>query len=392
MENSKSIDTVTAKKVRNHIPGDLTISIISKLPLKSLVRFRCIQKSWSVLFENPHFMNMYRVNFVSNNNFSYDNDSCLTLESEFSYYGFRGTLFSCHGEKFENKVKLDWPPLFQEGNECINILGSLVDETLCLYTGILFPKTVFWNLSTKEFKILPPSPIERQPSHYKFVSSHMGFGYDYVRKDHKVIRNATKWIQYDMENSETNESIWEVYSLRKNFWRKLDVHIPLGSVTLGDTMYTNGVCHWWDRDEDCLVSFDLSSEVFYKTPLPLHLDGYLYCESKDKRFIALNGFIAFITTDTTNYGNTTSTIHISILGEYGMKESWTKLFIVESLPSYVDHPIGAGNKGDIFFKTKYKELVQFDLNTHKIEKLPVKGILHTSQILLYKKISLFIQD
>ncbi|CAK8532267.1 unnamed protein product [Lathyrus sativus] len=392
MKNSKSTNFDIAEKVRNHVPNDLTMSIISKLPLKSLVRFRCIQKSWSLLFENPHFMNMYRVNFASNNNFSYDDDSCVTLEFKLSYYGFRGTLFSRYGEKFENKVKLDWPPLFQEDNRCVNILGSFVDETICIYTGILVPKTAFWNLSTKELKVLPPSPIESQPSHYKFVFSLMGFGYDLVRDDYKVIQNATEWIRCSIEDTESNESIWELYSLKTNSWRKLDVNIPLGSVTLGATVHTSGVCHWWDKNEDCLVSFDLGCEVFYKTPLPLHVDGNFYYEPKDKRFMALNGSISFITTYAANDGSTTSTFHISILGEYGVKESWTKLFIIESLPSYVDRPIGAGSKGEIFFKTKYQKLVQFDLNTQKIEKLPIKDLLHTFQIFLYKKIFLFIKD
>ncbi|CAK8532258.1 unnamed protein product [Lathyrus sativus] len=389
MESSKSKNSVAAEKVRNHVPNDLTMSIISKLPLKSLVRFRCLQKAWSLLFENPHFMNMYRVHFASNKKFSYDDDSYLALEFKFSYYGFCGNLFSRYGE---NEVKLDWPPVFQEDNRCINILGSFDDKTLCIYTGILVPKTVFWNLSTKEFKVLPPSPIESHPSHYKFVFKLMGLGYDCVRDDHKVIRNAMEWIRYNIEDTESNEYIWELYSRRTNSWRKLDVDIPLGSDALGATVYTNGACHWWDRDGNCLVSFDLICEVFYKTPLPLHVDGNFNCESKDKRFMALNGSIAFITTYATNYESTTSTLHISILGEYGVKESWTKLFIIESLPSYVDRPIGAGNKGEIFFKTKYKELVQFDLNTRKIDKLPIKDLLHTFQILLYKKILLSIED
>ncbi|XP_058726193.1 F-box/kelch-repeat protein At3g06240-like [Vicia villosa] len=323
------------------------MSIISKLPIKSLVRFRCVRKSWSLLFENPHFMNMYRINFASNNNFSYDDDSCLTLELTMSYSGFYGTLFLLYGMRFENKVKLDWPPLFQEDNGCIKILGSPIDETLCLYNGLLLPKIVFWNLSTKEFKVLPPSPIESQPPYYKFGFTLMGFGYDNVRDDYKVILNAFEWFQCDFEDNQSNESIWELYSLRKNTWRKLDVDIPLGSATLDALVHTNGMSHWWDKDEDCLVSFDLSNEVFFKTPLPLDVGDTVYFESIDKRFVALNGSIAFITTYTASYGSTTPTLHISILGEHGVKKSWIKLFIVESLPSCFNRVIGAGNKDQI---------------------------------------------
>ncbi|XP_058776578.1 F-box/kelch-repeat protein At3g06240-like [Vicia villosa] len=356
MENSKSKDPISTEKVSNHVPSDLTMLIISKLPLKSLVRFRCIHKSWSLLFENPHFMNMYRINFVSNDNFSYDDDSCLTLEFTMSSHGLCTTLFSLYGYRFENKVKLDLSPLFQEDNECIKILGSPIDETICLYNGFQIPKIIFWNLSTKDFKVLPPSPIESQPPYYKFVFSLMGFGYDHVRDDHKVIRNAIEWTQFDFEDTQSNEFIWELYSLRNNSWRKLDVDISLGFVTLGSQFHTYGMCHWGDEDENCLVSFDLSSEVFFKTPLPLHRDDNVYYKFMDKRLMALNGSIAFITTYATRYGTTTHTLCISILGEYGVKKSWIKLFNVESLPSYFDRPIGAGSKGDIFFKTKYNEL------------------------------------
>jgi hypothetical protein len=40
----------------------------------------------------------------------------------------------------------------------------------------------------------------------------------------------------------------------------------------------------------------------------------------------------------------TITFYISILGEFGVEESWTKLFIVRPLSS-VDRPIGVGVKG-----------------------------------------------
>ncbi|CAJ2636617.1 unnamed protein product [Trifolium pratense] len=46
-----------------------------------------------------------------------------------------------------------------------------------------------------------------------------------------------------------------------------------------------------------------------------------------------------------------ATFHISILVEFGMKESWrtwTKLLTVGSLPC-VKHPLGVGSKGEIFF-------------------------------------------
>lgn len=146
-------------------------------------------------------------------------------------------------------------------------------------------------------------------------------------------------------------------------------------------MYADGVCHSWGesetRDEVYLVSFDLSNEVFVKTLIPSTMDDI------DSRVVfrhlnVLNGSIGCIL----NYANT-GTFHILILGEIGVKESWTKLFIVGPL-SCVDHPIGIGKKGDISFRKEDDELVSFNLSTQKIEELGVKGD-SLCQIIVYKE-------
>jgi hypothetical protein len=85
-------------KVRNYIPDDLALCIVSKLPLKSLKRFGCVRKSWSLLFDNDHFMNMFRNNFISYHHSYYD-DTSLMLSTLTDFY-------SLSGDNFENIVKL----------------------------------------------------------------------------------------------------------------------------------------------------------------------------------------------------------------------------------------------------------------------------------------------
>lgn len=74
------------------------------------------------------------------------------------------------------------------------------------------------------------------------------------------------------------------------------------------------------------------------------------------------------------------------MAELSRKESWTELFIVGPL-SCIDPPIGAGNKGDIFFFSKDCELVQFDLITQTIEKIDIHYHLG-NETLLYKEVFL----
>jgi len=72
------------------------------------------------------------------------------------------------------------------------------------------------------------------------------------------------------------EPLWEIYSLRSNSWRKLDVVMPTtygNGITMG--VYLNGLCHWGciigqfdSKRESNLVSFDLSNDVFFTHPYP----------------------------------------------------------------------------------------------------------------------------
>jgi F-box interacting protein len=131
-------------------------------------------------------------------------------------------------------------------------------------------------------------------------------------------------------------------------------------------VYMDGVSHWWDKNEKhtYLVSFDFCNESFTTTPIPSYIDDDSFEVNRD--LVILNGSIAFIL----NYKKA-STIHISILGELGVKESWTKLFVVGPSPS-LNYPIVAAKKGKILLRSRSnKRLVWFNLSTGMIDKIDV---------------------
>ncbi|KAE8674654.1 putative F-box protein [Hibiscus syriacus] len=55
-------------KTRTELPEMLVLEILSKLPVKSLTRFRCVCKPWSSSFETPHFITKHHQNNLKNNN------------------------------------------------------------------------------------------------------------------------------------------------------------------------------------------------------------------------------------------------------------------------------------------------------------------------------------
>jgi hypothetical protein len=138
------------------------------------------------------------------------------------------------------------------------------------------------------------------------------------------------------------------------------------------------------------VSYDLTNDKVFTTLLPLailtDLDANFDVDLVLKYLLILNGSIAVISWYNASRGfEDETTFHISILGELGVTESWTKLFIVGPLP-YIDSAFGAGKNGDIFLRNNNNELVCFDLSTQIIEELGVEGESENTIVLCKKSL------
>ncbi|KAI5439993.1 hypothetical protein KIW84_025380 [Lathyrus oleraceus] len=127
---TKAIEEI---KVRNnlHIHDDLAVE--------------CVWKSWSLLFENPPFMNMPHNHFIFNKYYNYG-----AAGPPLTY----GAFYLCSSEKFGNRIKFDLPPPFQEDGSLLYILSSVC--ILCIgqdtRRGVInSSRTVLWNPATSDF-------------------------------------------------------------------------------------------------------------------------------------------------------------------------------------------------------------------------------------------------
>ncbi|RHN74458.1 putative F-box domain-containing protein [Medicago truncatula] len=141
----------TNQKVSLHVPEDVVFSIFSKLPLKSVNRFTCVSKSWTTLFENSYFMNMFSKYMVSKYHLSYD-EACLLLNCQWR------KLYLLSGERFENKVQLNWPDPFNRSYSYTYIFGSAINGTLCI-NNENHSRIVLWNPATDESNIVPANKV-----------------------------------------------------------------------------------------------------------------------------------------------------------------------------------------------------------------------------------------
>ncbi|CAI8610083.1 unnamed protein product [Vicia faba] len=374
----------TAEKVKFrkelHIHDDIAFSILSKLCIKSLKRFECVCKSWSLLFDNPNFMTMYGNFFLTKERPSYDHTSLLLYgkftPSEVSYLDKPFEFYSVSGDRLENRVKLRWPCYnsidFLHARYDYDIIGSgSVNGILCLRRAFAFycyvKFFILWNPSTEEYKIVQPSFLDDTSS-----VSYSGFGNDSSRNDYKVL-----CLIEEVQGTFT----WEIYSLRTDSWRVLDLPLHHISKNCCQQLYMDGLSHWMcesvTHKETYLLSFDWSNEVFITTQIDDNFDFHLVLT----HLVLLNGSIALIL----NLPNTT-TFHIFVLGELSVKQSWTKIFILGPV-SFPLYPIGVGMSGDMVFRKKDdSRLILFNLTSQTIEELGIQAeglckiLIHTENL------------
>jgi len=276
---------------------------------------------------------------------------------------------------------------------------------------------VLWNPATGEFKTVPCS--HRPYKSIEFNTQPYSFGYDRVRDDYKIIRlvnfhiffegswvllpenNSPFWdMNVDFDDDDEfwegvpinmyDPNYWEIYSLRSNSWRKLNGDVMPTSWDERCQVNLNEFCHWLDLNND-MGSFDFSNEIFVATKLPsfdfskeTSFEGVSSIYDFNRRKLAtnlvvLNVFVAFICTVLK-----TAYLHIWVLGELGVKESWTKLFVSGPLPGVI-RPIAVGIKSVIFYIKEDTELACFDLSTQRIDEVLVNEEPRRLQIITYKE-------
>lgn len=211
----------------------------------------------------------------------------------------------------------------------------------------------------------------------------VGFGFDPISNDFKVVRVVERFVVFNIfeeglsKNSFRKEIEAEVYRASSGLWRQID----LGPVIFGfqwvSTTYMNGVFFWWTKHEvdDKIISFDFSDEIFKTTSLPEIGNADTY----SCKLTVLNSFVAILVIPHDHevmrscFEIWPHFVDIWVLIEFGVKESWNKLFTITT-PSTWRRPLGFWKNGELFIENGNNQLVLYDPFT-KIEKnLQLNGI------------------
>ena len=206
------------------------------------------------------------------------------------------------------------------------------------------------------------------------------FGLDDIVDDFKVVRFLDTLNTSFMADTDFVDVELEVYSLgRPGLGKQFDTLVDSNMLNIfvhyeRTKVYNNGFFYWWveakqDYDER-IVSFDCRNEVFRMTPLPDKSVIVGHCYEGCRSLMVLNGFVAMAVYPIIRKKK--ESFSIWVLLEFGVKESWTKLF---RIGHYFDleWPLCFCKNGELFMENREGELVLYDPFTQTTKNVQLNG-------------------
>ncbi|XP_073311677.1 F-box/kelch-repeat protein At3g06240-like [Primulina huaijiensis] len=334
------------------LPTDMLIEVLIRLQVKSILKFRCVCKTWCDLIRSPVFIQGHQKRerkqkvllvkrYLPSQNgdeevFSFSHNSTVPglrmriLSHSLPPRNGEGETFSFHDP--------DFPEVLVSPNLPIPILNDLnipwyrrsdipihgpCNGLVC----IAFEKTVFLcNPALREFKLLPPP---RFPVGYIVRPFKYGFGFDPLTGAYKVIHIS------DMRK-EHYEEFWynlgmisiriDMYNSATDSWKQIhDVKVPPGGYLPGYELFYNGAIHWAviaPNTSSSILCFNVSTDTFRQ--IDFH-DNFSPLE-RDLKLMELNDSLSVVRYSNLMTGQCNT--EIWVMKEYGVKESWTKQFVI----------------------------------------------------------------
>ncbi|EPS69382.1 hypothetical protein M569_05385 [Genlisea aurea] len=236
-------------------PDELIAEILIRLPVKSLLRFKSVSRSWRSLISSRRFVTKHLM---------------MMKLSDFTH---QRILLNCHGHLKQCSVSslihdpivepLDWDYSPNPFRNSVWVVGSC-HGMVCL-TVDRNRHLVLWNPSLKIFRQLPDFGVSFG-SYFAY-----GLGFDSSTDDYKLV---------GFYKDGGNCIVVKVYSLKSNEWRRMRDY--KGHSLMADpAVFVNGKLHWntivdptsggWD-----IVSVDLETEEYGTFGMPDYVKSGSY--------------------------------------------------------------------------------------------------------------------
>ncbi|XP_059670666.1 F-box protein At1g11270-like [Cornus florida] len=360
-------ETMMSNNGDNGASKDVLTEILSRLPVKSLLRFRCVCHYWYALIKTSSFITKHH----------HKNNIRLLVQHYESDYRYAIGILT--DENLGSTAPLYYN-LDEHGIE-INpdsVIGP-INGIYCLYDRNEHSMCL-WNPAIREFRPIS-LPRLNLPSYISDPTSNFGFGVDPMTNNYKLIWLRQFWDDnldgpYDLQTV-------LVYNLCTNSWRLFEIPRDQSRIvrnSLGNSTYMNGVYYWLVEDyynDYCILSFDLTNENFYDLPTLSEIP-----KSKFGELALYDNSIAIILFHPNEIEN-----YIEI---WAMKEEgfWTKQLTMGPILDVLV-PIGFwDNDRQLLIRTNSGRMILYNINTLESRDLGYYGLESALQVYRFKE-SLF---
>lgn len=348
---------------------DIIEDILLRLPVKSLIRFKCVCKQWFSLITDPTFAKWHLAQATNDEKymdrrrlsiFIYTRNQAAANVSP-SVYG--RVVGNCNGmvcTDYEFNTSI-YTPVRRDVvvDTRFHLFGRRVvgscDGLICVVQG--FNTFYLWNPSTREHKTLPRPTVVHAGRSFGGRLIY-GLGYDSSTDDYKMFRGC-----YSRSRRTT-----EVFSLKTNSWRRIHQEFPSGYYPHSrSSVLINEALHWTLRRlrrndganfSNGVVSFDLKEERFKELALPDETRA-----GSCPTLGVLGGDLAMI------QHLSDGSHQVWRMQEYGVNDSWIKLIRLPPCSIAAMAPFDHTREGDIVVLINEMELAIYNSRREALENV-----------------------
>ncbi|KAL3642408.1 hypothetical protein CASFOL_013223 [Castilleja foliolosa] len=235
-------------------PEDLMICILTRLPVKTIIRFKSVCKPWYHLFSTPEFKKLHQGQFSSD-----PENQFFILHSFIKYCCQPNNHYSIFNIESGKKMPtiLDHPFAHAQNTKLYTV--GCCNGLVCIFHSSR--EIVLWNPAMKLSKTVRLKDCEPN----QMFS--LGFGYNAVEADFKVVMIVAS-IMYITSV--------EIYSANLGSWITIDVGFQFREILDKNDFIVNGNPYWVAQVDgnEVLLCFDVLELVFKIVPMPtIHRTG-----------------------------------------------------------------------------------------------------------------------
>ncbi|KAL3535299.1 hypothetical protein ACH5RR_003760 [Cinchona calisaya] len=345
-----------------NLPSHVINDILSRLPIKTVIRSKSVCKTWLNLLSESEFINLH----LSRSR------PCLIIqnldvnpsdENRFNLVQFQDELADHHDIFYVSGNKIKPPKSCAENGLNLSVIGS-INGLVCLNEFEHKHDVIYlWNPTIGESVTLQVPEGER--SYPNTVS--YGFGLSNETRQYKIVRIFQELEKITRKKLKSNCDVY-TFGEEPGSWRRIG-DAPFLYSCNKHGVFINGNLHWLIHDQEgpqLISCFDLEKEMFSPFPAPPEI-------SRDFNLASLGVFGGCLSLCDNSPDDE---IVIWVMKEYGITKIWSKEIVIDKEtadlvgPSYdVVRVLKVFKDGDILLLWRDDILLSYDSE---------KRILHQS--------------